>query len=426
MTKKIYNFAQNLLPKKFNFHSVVVEKLNEMGFENLIKPVEVANHCYLFLSAIMQRYNREKKCFEFGEHNSIRLFITLEDALRITGLRIDCNPVIIKETSINLKHLCFKQLGNDDMLSNKGDICLSKLNDHFVKLKSDNLLENPNLIFHIRAVVFYIIVSIVAPFSSSTVPTLCLALLEDVKTIKSCACGAAMLAHLYWSLDRIKDQNSIISGISTLFRGPIIPPEFIEEVNGRPRKFPLKVEWHQKMMFILEHIPWVVSQLLYPGDPNILPDFIEEVNDCPMEFPLMVEWHKKMGMPLKDSRNAFNESTFTNYFSQLSEDNVNDILGTPTQEQDDVWDGGLQQDHIGTLPTQEQDDVGMVGCSKIMHRMNSSNTKKEDMGDEQQDHAAQEYDHAGASTQRQQKFRTYRRRKQVMGQIKSIPLFTHL
>ncbi|KAK8689831.1 hypothetical protein V6N13_088541 [Hibiscus sabdariffa] len=377
-----------------------------MGFENLIKPVEVANHCYLFLSAIMQRYNREKKCFEFGEHNSIRLFITLEDALRITGLRIDCNPVIIKETSINLKHLCFKQLGNDDMLSNKGDICLSKLNDHFVKLKSDNLLENPNLIFHIRAVVFYIIVSIVAPFSSSTVPTLCLALLEDVKTIKSCACGAAMLAHLYWSLDRIKDQNSIISGISTLFRGPIIPPEFIEEVNGRPRKFPLKVEWHQKMMFILEHIPWVVSQLLYPGDPNILPDFIEEVNDCPMEFPLMVEWHKKMGMPLKDSRNAFNESTFTNYFSQLSEDN--NIFQELFQHKSKMMWGWWAAAR------------SCIGCR------NSSNTKKEDMGDEQQDHAAQEYDHAGASTQRQQKFRTYRRRKQVMGQIKSIPLFTHL
>ncbi|KAK8568327.1 hypothetical protein V6N12_006881 [Hibiscus sabdariffa] len=58
------------------------------------------------------------------------------------------------------------------------------------------------------------------------VPTLYLALLEDVKTVKSYAWGAAMLAYL----------------------GLIIALEFIKEVNGHPREFPLMVQWHQKMV----------------------------------------------------------------------------------------------------------------------------------------------------------------------------------
>ncbi|KAK8666092.1 hypothetical protein V6N13_006244 [Hibiscus sabdariffa] len=161
------------------------------------------------------------------------------------------------------------------MLNNKGDIYLSKLSDHFGKLKSDDLSEDLNLVFHIRADVLHIIRSVVALSSSSTNSTLYLALLKDVETIKSYAWGVAMLAHLYWILDMIKIGILVFPGISTLIRGPIIPPEFIEEVNGRPR-----------------------------------------------EFLLMVESHQKMVIPLKDSRNAFNESTFTDYFDKLSKDHM--------------------------------------------------------------------------------------------------------
>ncbi|KAK8511422.1 hypothetical protein V6N12_038026 [Hibiscus sabdariffa] len=75
-------------------------------------------------------------------------------------------------------------------------------------------------------------------------------------------------------------------------------------------------------MFIFEHIPWVVSQLLHPRCTNITLDFIEGDNGRHIEFPLMIEWHKKMIMPLKDSRNSFKESTFTDYFDVLSEDDI--------------------------------------------------------------------------------------------------------
>ncbi|KAL4348989.1 hypothetical protein GQ457_17G003220 [Hibiscus cannabinus] len=72
-------------------------------------------------------------------------------------------------------------------------------------------------------------------------------------------------------------------------------------------------------MFIFKRIPWIVSQLLHPRGSIILP---EEVNDRPREFPLMVEWHSKIAMALKNSRGGLKESTFTNFFDQLSEDNV--------------------------------------------------------------------------------------------------------
>ncbi|KAK8596872.1 hypothetical protein V6N13_001478 [Hibiscus sabdariffa] len=208
------------------------------------------------------------------------------------------------------------------MLFIKGDICLSKLSDQFGKLKSDDDLENVNL--HVQAVILYIIGFVVAHSSSSTVSALYLALLEDVKNIGSYAWGVTMLTHLYCSLDRIEYQNFGIYG-----------------------------NLHLVSMCIFEHIPWVVSQLLRPRGPNILPDFIEEVNDCPMEFPLMVECHKKMVMPLKDSMNAFNDSTFTNYFYQLSEDNVSESYGLYAPK-------FLLEDISGTALTQEQEDVGMV------------------------------------------------------------------
>ncbi|KAL4281767.1 hypothetical protein GQ457_03G010600 [Hibiscus cannabinus] len=289
---KIYDFAHNLKPNKFNFHSNVVAALEGTGFENVIKATEVSRHCYPFLQALLRRYNRRVKCFEFGVNNSIRLFITLGDVLRITGLPIDGRAVIVDESSIDLKRLCSKYLGSEQLLHH-GDINLPKLQSSFGNFQPGGTVKE--LKYHVRAYILYIIGSVLAPSPSSSVPALYLQLLRKVKRIGQYAWGAAMLAHLYYHLDTMEESKYCVSG-----------------------------NFHLLSMFIFERIPWIVSQLLHPRGPIILP---EEVNDRPREFPLMVEWHSKMAMALKNSRSGLKESTFTDFFDQLSEDdNLDKII----------------------------------------------------------------------------------------------------
>ncbi|KAL4298051.1 hypothetical protein GQ457_12G030750 [Hibiscus cannabinus] len=284
---KIYDFAHNLKPNKFNFHSDVVAALEGTGFENVIKATEVSRHCYPFLQALLRRYNQRVKCFEFGVNNSIRLFITLGDVLRITGLPIDGRAVIVDELSIDLKRLCSKYLGSEQLLHH-GDINLPKLQSSFGNFQPGGTVKE--LKYHVQAYILYIIGSVLAPSPSSSVPALYLQLLRKVERIGQYAWGAAMLAHLYYHLDTMEESKYCVSG-----------------------------NFHLLSMFIFERIPWIVSQLLDPRGPIILP---EEVNDRPREFPLMVEWHSKMAMALKNSRSGLKESTFTDFFDQLSEDDV--------------------------------------------------------------------------------------------------------
>ncbi|KAK8562536.1 hypothetical protein V6N12_010613 [Hibiscus sabdariffa] len=325
--------------------------------------------------ALLQRYNPENKCFEFGVDNLIRLYITLGDELRITRLPIHGNPVIVDGYAINVDLLCIEKLGNKDMLINKGNISLTKLLEQFGKFKDGDTLENVD--FHVRAATLYIIGSVIGLSTSSTVPSLYLALLEDVTRIESS---------------------------------------------------------HE--MFIFERIPWVVSRLLNPRAPKTLPEFIEGDNALPTEFPLMVKWHKKMDrfnstrmrdwkkisclrhiivkLPWKEDIPGISpthvqedvgvDEQYTDSGTLPTPDQVDDIPGTPIQEQNDVEYGGLQQNNAedisGTLPTQEEDV----------------------RDDEQQDHASalpQEHDHAGALTQRLRELLTYRRkrRKHAMGQL---------
>ncbi|KAL4283113.1 hypothetical protein GQ457_16G013200 [Hibiscus cannabinus] len=308
---KIYDFAHNLKPNKFNFHSNVVAALEGTCFENVIKATEVSRHCYPFLQALLRRYNRRVKCFEFGVNNSIRLFITLGDVLRITGLPIDGRAVIVDESSIDLKRLCSKYLGSEQLLHH-GDINLPKLQSSFGNFQPGGTVKE--LKYHVRAYILYIIGSVLAHSPSSSVPALYLQLLRKVERIGQYAWGAAMLAHLYYHLDTMEESKYCVSGNFHLLSvsRKIFLVVFLSLF--RVLNFYLFI-----VDVYFERIPWIVSQLLHPRGPIILP---EEVNDRPREFPLMVEWHSKMAMALKNSRSGLKESTFTDFFDQLSEDDV--------------------------------------------------------------------------------------------------------
>ncbi|KAL4367195.1 hypothetical protein GQ457_05G014100 [Hibiscus cannabinus] len=364
---KIYDFAHNLKSNKFNFHSNVVAALEGTGFENVIKATEVSRHCYPFLQALLRRYNRRVKCFEFGVNNSIRLFITLGDVLRITGLPIDDRAVIVDESSIDLKRLCSKYLGSEQLLHH-GDINLPKLQSSFGNFQPCGIVKE--LKYHVRAYILYIIGSVLAPSPSSSVPALYLQLLRKVERIGQYAWGATMLAHLYYHLDTMEESKYCVSG-----------------------------NFHLLSMFIFERIPWIVSHLLHPRGPIILP---EEVNDRPREFPLMVEWHSKMAMALKNSRSGLKESTFT---------------GTsPTLFQEDVGDDE-HQDYAGNLSPQVQIDEGGGGLQQ-----DDAYDAEEDVEEDEHGHAvlehvlatppAQEPDRAGALTLRPQELLTYISRKE--------------
>ncbi|KAK8511423.1 hypothetical protein V6N12_038027 [Hibiscus sabdariffa] len=107
---KIYDLAKNLLPDSFNFHSEVVKKLKETGFENM----------------------------------------SLGDVLRITSLTIDGKPVIGDDTLTDSSALCSNYLGNDRIISNKTEISLPLLRDEFGKFNPNHVFEETELKIHVQ------------------------------------------------------------------------------------------------------------------------------------------------------------------------------------------------------------------------------------------------------------------------------------
>ncbi|KAK8579458.1 hypothetical protein V6N12_069783 [Hibiscus sabdariffa] len=221
----MYDFSQNLAPRKFHPHSDVVTTLANTGFEHIIKPTNVSRHCRPLVVAVLKRYNKRNRCFEFGADDSIRLYITLGDVLRITGLPINDRLVIVNESKINPNHLCSTYLGKEDILQRK------------------------------------------VPSSPSVVPSFYLHFLRDVGKIGKYASGATMLAYLYYNLDEMNEEKLSIYGnlhflsmfiferipwvvSQCLCAKSSLPYDFMEPEDNhdhRPREFPLMVGWHELM-----------------------------------------------------------------------------------------------------------------------------------------------------------------------------------
>ena len=60
----------------------------------MLKLVEPADHLSTLLTAVVNYYDNENGCLVFEEE---KLFIGLEDVLRITGLPLDGKPDITRE-----------------------------------------------------------------------------------------------------------------------------------------------------------------------------------------------------------------------------------------------------------------------------------------------------------------------------------------
>ncbi|KAK8700482.1 hypothetical protein V6N13_018877 [Hibiscus sabdariffa] len=218
-------------------------------------------------------------------------------------------------------------------------------------------------------------------------------------------------------------------------RAPKTLPEFIEGDNALPTEFPLMVKWHKKMDRSLKDTRNVLNMRTFTQIFNWLSedDASESYDLYTPKFQkkttlydpgALIKGRPKNYYPFRDQKKELKahhqdipgispthvqedvgvDEQYTDSGTLPTPDQVDDIPGTPIQEQNDVEYGGLQQNNAedisGTLPTQEEDV----------------------RDDEQQDHASalpQEHDHAGALTQRLRELLTYRRkrRKHAMGQL---------
>ncbi|KAK8579456.1 hypothetical protein V6N13_142667 [Hibiscus sabdariffa] len=210
----MYDFSQNLAPRKIHPHSDVVTAFANTGFEHIIKSTNVSRHYRPFLEAVLKRYNKRNRCFEFGADDSIRLYITLGDVLRIIGLPINGRPVIENESKINPNHLCSTYFGKENILQRKGDdISLSVLIENFGDYRPSGMVEE--LHFYVRLFIF------------ERIPWV----------VSQCLCAKSSLPYDFMEPEENRDH--------------------------RPRKFPLMVGWHELMTRASRNLMGVLTDLTF-------------------------------------------------------------------------------------------------------------------------------------------------------------------
>lgn len=154
----------------------------------------------------MKTYDPENQIFTIGGN---RVIFSLQDAVFITGLPVDAEPV----TGIDDQHaeVCRELLGKYEELkvsSKDRNVKLSLLRDKFAVLP-DGYLEQDDLMPYVRAYVLYIIGSVILPDTTGVyVPIMYLQLLRNKEDFNRYAWGAALLCHLHISLGNIFEKDS--------------------------------------------------------------------------------------------------------------------------------------------------------------------------------------------------------------------------
>lgn len=185
----------------------VQERVKDTGFDGLLRLTNLpVSHNLPLLSALVESYDERKRCFVFNNH---RVVFGLEDVLYITGLPVDGNPV----TGIdgNGKQMCKKYLGCNGCGEKRTGITnFEWLQENFELVPETIDKDSPEIEPYVRAFLLYLIGSVVVPdYSGSRVPVMYLSLMEDLESIKDYAWGAALLAHLHFSLESFKQRYSL-------------------------------------------------------------------------------------------------------------------------------------------------------------------------------------------------------------------------
>lgn len=184
----------------------VKERIKDTGFDGLLKLTTFPiNHDLPLLSVLVESYDVRERCFIFNSH---KLFFGLEDVLYITGLPVDGNPV----TGIDSRgdELCMKYLGcNGIDPRSAGITSLEWLRENFEVVPETIDKDSPDIEPYVRAFLLYLLGSVVVPdYSRKYVHVIYLSLMENLQSIKDYAWGAALLAHLHFSLENFKQLYS--------------------------------------------------------------------------------------------------------------------------------------------------------------------------------------------------------------------------
>ncbi|KAM1120671.1 hypothetical protein ACFX19_002482 [Malus domestica] len=270
----------------------VKERIKDTGFDGLLKLTTFPmNHDLPLLSVLVESYDVSERCFIFNSH---KLFFGLEDVLYITGLPVDGNPV----TGIDSRgdELCMKYLGcNGIDPRSAGITSLEWLRESFEVVPGTIDKDSPDIEPYVRAFLLYLIGSVVFPdYSRKYVHVIYLSLMENLQTIKDYAWGAALLAHLHFSLENFK-----------LLYSP-------------RRKNILMGHTFSLVVFAMERIPKLVQRFLSNG-VNRVDDYL------PTSFPLLAGWTKL----LCDPSSTHEETTRQEYLQMLDELIEDDIVWQP-------------------------------------------------------------------------------------------------
>lgn len=190
------------------------QKLKGTGFDSLLLLSSQFNIPTNLLTAVVDAYNIERRCFRLGDTN---IFFGLGDVLRIMAIPIDGRPII--ETDEDPSELCKEYFGEDISINpddRKGGITLKSLRK-YCNDRKDHALEGQDLDCYIRALVLYLIGSFIIPTGSHIVAPVYLLFLKNIEEIGSYAWGAALLANLHRHLENhIKYRGFIYANVHFL------------------------------------------------------------------------------------------------------------------------------------------------------------------------------------------------------------------
>lgn len=219
------------------------------GYFRLIGQVSLNNP---LISALVERWRRETNTFHLP---SGEITITLDEVVRILGLRVD-GEAVVRDNSVvgSNTEICENLLGkapNSDAKEIKGGMVkLGWLKENFSECPED--ASNEEVERRTRAFLMYLVGStIFATTSGNLVPLLYLPLFKDFDKAGNYAWGAAALAFLYRQLGKasMKSQGTISGSLTLLqcwsyFHLNIGRPELKQDLSHR---FPLALHWKGRL-----------------------------------------------------------------------------------------------------------------------------------------------------------------------------------
>lgn len=192
--------------KQWTLDDKVRRCLKGSGFDN---PLLVGNFRVekSLIRSLLELFDERRYVFSIGGELKQDICFSLEDVMFITGLPIDGKAVTGVEAT-SPEEVCARLLGKNGC-ELKGEkynpvVSLNWLQQNFMKVPQEVAEESDDIKVYVRAFVLFVIGCLIVPSATGAhVSVHYLPLLEDITEIKSYAWGAALLAHLLLSFNKV-------------------------------------------------------------------------------------------------------------------------------------------------------------------------------------------------------------------------------